>query len=363
MTRPNDRSSEIDRSVPGRRAVLGLATLSAPILASTELMADVAPSASFDETTVVNLARERASRPHRPRTDALPPDLAQLDYDAYRRIRFDPARALWADTDLGFRLQPHHLGFLFKEAVTIYEVAEGQAARLPYVRDAFDFDGLPLPPADAGLGFAGFRLLSPLNRADHFDEICSFLGASYFRALGSGQVYGISARGLPSERRIRKARSFPPSAASGSNAGAATARHRRPRAARSPSVAGAYRFRIESGRETVMDVEATLFPRVDLAQVGIAPGTSMFFFDPTSRRDVDDYRPEVHDSDGLLIRTGAGEQLWRPLANPEAPPGQRLSGQGAARLRPDAAQPRFRRLPGSRGRISAPPGPVGRAAG
>jgi glucans biosynthesis protein len=42
----------------------------------------------------------------------------------------------------------------------------------------------------------------------------------------------------------------------------------------------------------------------------------MFFFGPNDRNGVDDFRPAVHDSDGLAIHNGRGEQLWRPLSNP-----------------------------------------------
>ena len=44
--------------------------------------------------------------------------------------------------------------------------------------------------------------------------------------------------------------------------------------------------------------------------------TSMFFFGPNDRKDVDDFRPAVHDSDGLAIYNGQDEELWRPLSNP-----------------------------------------------
>src|SRR5690606_32255731 len=83
-----------------------------------------------------------------------------------------------------------------------------------------------------------------------------------------------------------------------------------------PSVAGAFRFAITPGEATVMDVDARLYPRVALANAGIAPLTSMYEFDAHDRGGIDDPRPAVHDSDGLALLAGSGEQAWRPLRNP-----------------------------------------------
>ena len=84
----------------------------------------------------------------------------------------------------------------------------------------------------------------------------------------------------------------------------------------SKSTTGAYKITAQPGVETLTDVELTLFPRAEMRVVGIAPLTSMFLFDETNRGRLDDYRPEVHDSDGLQIATKSGEHLFRPLANP-----------------------------------------------
>ncbi|QYU66919.1 glucan biosynthesis protein [Leptolyngbya sp. 15MV] len=151
---------------------------------------------AFDPAQVRALAVERAGRPHRPPRHALPRQFDALDYDGYRGIRFRGDQALWVDSNLGFRLQPHHRGFLFKDRVELFEVVDGHATALRYHPSQFTFDAAAPSEEIGDIGFAGFRLLPPLNRADHFDELCSFLGASYFRALGRGHVYGISARGL-----------------------------------------------------------------------------------------------------------------------------------------------------------------------
>ncbi len=271
----------------------------------------------FDDATVPALARALAAEPHRPRRDPLPPFLARMDYDGYRRLRFHRAQALWRE-GLPFQLQPHHRGFLFHDRVELFEVAEGQATRLRYRPDAFRLDDKPLAEDIGDLGFAGFRLLHPLNRPDHFDEVCSFLGASYFRALGRGHVYGLSARGLAINTAEPGGEEFPAFTAFWIERPRPGDRHAVVHAVlESPSLTGAYRFAITPGEATAMEVQATLHPRRDLRRIGLAPATSMFYFAPHDRARIADWRGAVHDSDGLLMRTGEGEQIWRPLANPQ----------------------------------------------
>ncbi len=316
-----------------RSLILGTLAMPAVMPARTSGRAQTAPDAaflptSFDSTTVPSLARALAAQPHRPPNDPLPPFLARLTYDSYRRLRFDPAQALWREGDLPFQLQPHHRGFLFHDRVELFEVAKGQATRLRYQPDAFTYDGRKLqngtmpdnaPAGGRGdLGFAGFRLLHPLNRPDHFDEVCSFLGASYFRALGRGHVYGLSARGLSIGTADPGGEEFPAFTAFWLERPSPGDRHAVIHALlESASLTGAWRFHIIPGDATTMEVHATMFPRRDVRRIGVAPATSMFFFAPHDRDRFSDYRSAVHDSDGLLVRTGAGEQLWRPLGNPQ----------------------------------------------
>ncbi len=134
------------------------------------------------------------SRPTRHRTQSLPDALKNLDYQAYRSIRFDPGHALWRGQGLKFTAEFFHRGFLYKDRVDIFEVANGQATPIRYSPDLFTFDKVQPPTGD--IGFAGFRLHYPINRPDYYDEVCAFLGASYFRAVAKGQGYGLSARGL-----------------------------------------------------------------------------------------------------------------------------------------------------------------------
>ena len=273
---------------------------------------------AFGEDTVSQLARSLASRPYAAPDQTLPAALAGADYDRYRDFRYRPDRALWREMpDSRFQAQFFHRGFLFKPRVDIHVVADGRAQPVPFSTDLFDYSPNPTPVLDSGLGLAGFRLHAPLNRPDYFDELCVFLGASYFRAVGRGMGYGLSARGIALGSGDPGAEEFP--------AFRAFWLHRPEPGADTitvdalldgPSLAGAFRFRIRPGNETVFEVDARLFPRVDLPHAGIAPLTSMYQFDAADRRGVDDYRPAVHDSDGLALWTGTDEQVWRPLHNP-----------------------------------------------
>ncbi|NEW88093.1 glucan biosynthesis protein G [Rhodopseudomonas sp. WA056] len=275
------------------------------------------PSSPFDPWVVRNLARELASKPYQAPDSALHPSLGDLSYDAYRALRFNPERALWRAEGLPFQVQFFHRGFLYKNRVTIFEVAEGEARPVRYRAEDFSFGDAAPPPPDADLGFAGFRIHAPLERADYFDEVSAFLGAAYFRAVAKGQRYGLSARGLSIDTGQSGGEEFPlfktfwlERPAPGASSMVVHA------LLDSKSIAGAYRFTIRPGVTTVFDVEMALYPRVDLQHVGLAPMTSMFLFGPNDPADAADFRPSVHDSDGLAVFNGSGEELWRPLCNP-----------------------------------------------
>ena len=278
----------------------------------------IASSGPFDAQTVVNMARTLAKSPFVPPETSLPEALAKLQYDQYRDIRFRPSATIWAQPGRRFRLQTLPLGYLFTTPVEVAIVKDGKAQHLAYRADMFTAGKLvpePLPTQD--VGFSGFRLLYPINDRRRFDEVAVFQGASYFRSVGRDQAYGLSARGLALKVGDPAGEEFPIFRAF-------WIEEPQPRSATvvlhalldSPSVAAAYRFEIRPGRDTVMVVQAVLFPRVDLKEVGLAPETSMFMFSANGRNGVDDFRPQVHDSDGLLVFNGRGEHLWRPLANP-----------------------------------------------
>ncbi|GAA0288169.1 glucan biosynthesis protein [Rhodovulum strictum] len=246
--------------------------------------------------------------------------IAGLDYDAYRRIRFRPDHARWQFEDSFFRLHAFHPGWLFKTPVAVHEVVDGLVHPMGFSAEDFEYDG-PLAarvPADMPLPtVAGFRLHAPLNRADIFDEVVAFLGASYFRALGRGNVYGISARGLAVNTAMGRPEEFPMFSEFWVERPAPDATRVTLFAALdSPSVTGAFRFEIVPGETTVMDVTVRLFMREDVAQLGVAPLTSMYLLGDNDRGAFDDFRPRVHDSEALVLNTRGGDTYIRPLNNP-----------------------------------------------
>jgi len=276
------------------------------------------PGYAFSFDVLVAEAKRRAAAAYVPPHASLPPWLDKLSQDQYRSIRFDPDEDFWRDDGLPFHMELLPAGFNFQTPVTVSVVENGQAQDLTATPEMFEFGPtIARPPRQAAVPLSGFRIRSHINSKKIWDEFLVFQGASYFRAVAQHQVYGLSGRGLAIGTAEPAGEEFP------------AFTHfwiERPAAAvnaiviyallESASTTGAYRFTVEPGVETSMDVDLTLFPRVDLRVLGIAPLTSMFLFDETNRGRLDDYRPEVHDSDGLQVATDSGEQLWRPLANP-----------------------------------------------
>ena len=251
----------------------------------------------------------------------VPQWLLELDYDRYRDIRFRPERALWKDRGLPFSVQFFHPGFFYDRVVSVHVVTpSGVVSPVSFSPEQFDYGenefGSRVPQ---GLGYAGFRVHYPIKTVSYQDEVISFLGASYFRAVGRDQVYGLSARGLAIDTAMPSGEEFPwfrefwlVQPRGGAQELTLYA------LLDSPSATGAYRFVLAPGPHTRVDVEMRLFPRASLGKLGIAPLTSMFLLGESGAgHAVVDYRPEVHDSDGLLLAASRGEWLWRPLENPE----------------------------------------------
>ncbi len=305
------------------RPIAGLVTGLALLLAATSPAAAAATPEAIEAlfARVTEDAEALAARPHDPDTATLPAALRDLDYDTYRQIRFRPEAALWRDAGR-FTVQLFHTGFLFDAPVRLNSVEAGEVIPLDFDPERFRYDdaaaGL-LRQDLAGAGHAGFRLHFPLNRAAVQDEFAVFLGASYFRLVGRGQGYGLSARGLAIDTARPRGEEFPAFREFWLVRPAPEATRMTVLALLdSPSLAGAYRFDIAPGRDIEVEVTARLFARRDVETLGIAPLTSMFAQGDTTPRAVDDHRPAVHDSDGLLVLTGEEEWIWRPLTNPQA---------------------------------------------
>ena len=306
----------------GAAAILQCSTiLSGPALAQTEPAAPAAASAGvpFDFDRLTEEMRVLAQAPQAPATIATG-FFSDFTYDDYQAVQFNPKRARWAGPEAGFHMHAFHLGWLFAEPVTMFEVEGGIAQPIIFNTDDFLYydrvkDRVPLHEPLPGV--AGFRLNAPLNRADLFDEVVAFLGASYFRALGRDTGYGLSARGLAINTGMGQPEEFPRFSRFWVEKPVPFAREVTVYAAlESASCTGAYRFVIRPGTDTEMDVTARLFFRNEVGQVGVAPLTSMFLFSEKNRSEFDDFRPNVHDSDGLAIHRRDGDYIWRPLNNP-----------------------------------------------
>jgi periplasmic glucans biosynthesis protein len=271
----------------------------------------------FGFDSVANRAKKLAAETFRA-PPLIPEFLTHLSYDAYRDIRFDTKRSLWRERG-NFQVQFVHPGLYYNYAVGI-NVVEGNEVRkvdfsptlFTYGRNKF-VDKIP-----ADLGFAGFRIAFPLYRKDEFNHVMVFAGASYFRAVSKGEVFGLSARGVAIDTGLPSGEEFPFFKEFWLERPASSAPEMKLHALLdSPSLTGAYSFTIQPGERTIVNVRARLFFRKPVKELGIAPLTSMFFFGEEKPRPPQDWRPEVHDSDGLLMHSGTGEWLWRPLGNPE----------------------------------------------
>jgi glucans biosynthesis protein len=274
---------------------------------------------AFDFETVAAKARQLSGAPYKPAPQNLPAELKDLSYERYREIEYKPERFAWRGARLPFEISFYHEGMVFDQPVRINEVVGNSVREFRFDPGAFNYGSHKVDAAKLkGLGFAGFRLLYPLNQGKRKDELASFLGASYFRALGKDQWYGLSARGLAVDTALNSGEEFPrfveywierPSANDKQVTIYALMDSRR--------MSGAYRFVIKPGNETVMEVKSRLFLRENVTKLGLAPLTSMYLYGENQPSANADFRPEVHDSDGLSVQLGTGEWVWRPLVNPK----------------------------------------------
>jgi len=274
---------------------------------------------NFSFGSVVDKAKNLAAEPYvSPETD-LPAELKKLSYDDCRDIRFIRENGPWYNQNLPYEIQFFHLGGIYNISVPLNEVENNVSRSINYSGSYFDYGKNKLPKDEfSSLGYAGFRIHSPLNTSAYFDELVTFLGASYFRGLAKGQKYGLSARGLAIDTAELTGEEFPVFKEFWIEKPKPKDKFIRLYALLdSKSVSGAYDFKIIPGTNTIMEITAHLFARQDIKKLGVAPLTSMFLFGENNKNQFDDYRPEVHDSDGLLIHNGHDEWLWRPLDNSE----------------------------------------------
>lgn len=276
---------------------------------------------NFSFQTVIDHAKQLAEKQFQEQKDDTPDFLKHLSYDQWRDIRFRPAQTLWGKDSADFKIRFFHVGFLYNKPVIFHYVDALGVHPFSFSPELFDYGkntfGDKVPQ---DLGFAGLRIHYPINVPTYEDEVAVFLGASYFRAVARKELYGLSARALCLNTAAASGEEFPffkefwimkPHAGAHEITLYALLD--------SQSLSGAYKFIIQPGEETIIQVKSVLFIRKKIEKLGIAPMTTMFWYGENSDWKIrdNDFRPEVHDSDGLLILSKTGEWIWRPLVNPK----------------------------------------------
>ncbi len=275
---------------------------------------DLGPARPFSFDGLREQARQLAARPYRAPLVRHPEVLERIDFDAHQQIRYRPEDALWAKGDGPYPVQFFHLGKLFQTPVRMHVVRNGMAREILYSPRLFAFGDAGFAevlPDDSG--FAGFRVMH--SRARQRDWL-AFLGAAYFRSSGELDQYGLSARGIAIDTGLPTPEEFPSFVSFWLEPAPDPKALLIHALLDGPSISGAYRFLVSHQERVVMEVEAVLFARTAIARLGIAPMTSMFWYSETNHMQSRDWRPEIHDSDGLALWTGVGERIWRPLNNP-----------------------------------------------
>lgn len=270
----------------------------------------------FDADHIIALARELSKRPFTAPPADLPEQLSGLTYDQYVGIRARPAGLLWSGEKRGFVIEPLPRGALFKDRVVIYLVVDGDVRRLPFNASHYDFGALPAPPAGADLGFSGFRIFA--GDTERPVQMAIFQGATFYRAIARGQNMGAAARTLTLRPGEIKGEEIPVFRAFWIEQPALGADVLSIHALlESESATAAVHFTVRPGDMTIVDVEVTMFTRVAIDHIGWGGHAATYLFGAASRRNVDDVREAVFEVNGLQIRNGREEWLWRPVTNPQ----------------------------------------------
>jgi periplasmic glucans biosynthesis protein len=271
----------------------------------------------FEAGMVVDAARALAKQPYKAPPTDVPGPFRNLNYEQYAAIRNRPGTAIWANEMVGFALEPLHRGFLFTAPVEINLVAQGEARRVQYNPNLYEFGKLTVPGNIGDIGFSGFRILVPRDKAGLF-ELATFQGASFFRAAAPGQSPGTMARALSIKTADPRGEEFPM---------IRTFWIERPNLAAnnlvvhalidSESVTGAYRFTLRPGEASIIDTECTLFARAAVDNLGLATMSATALTSPLDHRHPDDIRPTIAEVGGVQMATGKDEWIWRPTSNRE----------------------------------------------
>ncbi len=270
----------------------------------------------FDPAVVVDIARQLSKKPFTPPANDLPDAFANLSQEQYAAIRYTQP-PIWGSDARGIVVEPLHRGFVFRDPVDLFVVEDGAVRRIGYSPSQFDFGRINLPNNLADIRYSGFRLIAQVGNGRPFD-FAVVQGGTFFRAIARGQNYGAIARALTLRPAEARGEEFPAfrafwleRPAVGSNSITVHG------VLDSESTTGAVRMTFRPGDMTIVDVETTLFPRVNLEHVGLGGLASTYLYGPNDLLNSDDIRPAVHESSGLQMLNGSGEWLWRPLQNPE----------------------------------------------
>jgi glucans biosynthesis protein len=274
---------------------------------------------AFDFNDVAKRAKALAQKPYKKPDDKLPAALQNLGAQKYREIRMKSEAVLWRAAQNAFEVELLPPGDVFTSPVRIHEVTAKGVQELHFDPNLFDYGNSGLDPRGLDktkLGFSGLRIRYSNGKST--DDLLQFQGASYMRGRPKGQPYGALARGLAIDTALNSGEKFPQFVEFWIDRPSNTDRELSFYALLdSPDMTGAYRFVLRPGSETAVDVKTQFYFRKAPEKVAIAPVTSMYFYGENQQRPTDDYRPEVHNSDGLAIHGGDGEWIWRPVSNPK----------------------------------------------
>ncbi|WP_084704690.1 glucan biosynthesis protein [Beijerinckia mobilis] len=310
-----------------RRAMLQfLGTLGAIALGGREAAAETQQGLHFGAPEPFSFellkerARSHAALPYIPPPEPSPDIVRQLDYEVLGKIRFNMDYALFANGPERFPISFFPLGTFFRKSVGMHVVSGGMAREILYNSSYFHMPAdSPARRLPEGAGFAGLRIQEPRDGALDWrrNDWIAFLGASYFRAIGSLHQYGLSARAVALDVAVEgKAEEFPDFTHFFIEQNDAHDNVTIYALLESVSLAGACRFVLRREAGVTMEIEQALYIRAPVRRFGLAPLTSMFWFSETVKPMAVDWRPEVHDSDGLALHTSSGERIWRPLNDP-----------------------------------------------
>jgi glucans biosynthesis protein len=274
---------------------------------------------AFDLDDVATKAKEMAGQKFTAPKSNLPAEFRDMKFADYQKIRFLQDKAEWANDKTPFKVSFYHQGMHFDTPVKINEVTANSVNEIKYDPTRFDFGDVKFDPKSTeNLGYAGFRVTYPINKDDKQDEIMTMLGASYFRVIGKGQVYGLSARGMAIDTAMPSGEEFPRFTEFWIEKPSADDNHLVIFALLdSPRATGAYKLTLRPGTNTLVDVQSRMYLRDKVGKLGVAPLTSMYLFGANQPSKVLNYRRELHDSSGLSIQAANGEWIWRPLNNPK----------------------------------------------